>query len=138
MTKSAEQLTRTVEYILPWCILIILLFYSYINLFQHPYGFSWLTDGSINRIFVSQAITPTLEIGDQLVAVGPLSWEDFRKDLRRTFFEGVKTGEITPVVINRNGEQLTVMWSLVGFNRGAFINALASQGFLAYFFWLAG
>src|SRR5689334_2498017 len=117
MNKSAEQPPRVVEHLLPWFILIILLFYSYINLFQHPYGFSWLSDGQINRIYVRQEINPTLEIGDQLVAVGPLSWQDFRADLRRTFFEGVQPGEIRPIIVERKGQQLTVMWTLVGFNR---------------------
>jgi signal transduction histidine kinase len=58
--------------------------------------------------------------------------------LQKTFFEGVKKGEITPVLIDRHGEQITVLWRLPGFNRGEFLNALASQGFLAYFFWIAG
>ncbi len=138
MNKPAEWIKQIAEHTLPWFVLTILLFYSYILFFQHPYGFSWLTDGTINRVFVKQTTTPTLEIGDRLVQVGSLRWDAFRSDLRKTLFEGVKAGEVTPVLIDRNGEQITVLWRLPGFNRGEMLNALASQAFLAYFFWIAG
>jgi signal transduction histidine kinase len=138
MNRPAEWIKRIAEHALPWFVLTILLFYSYILFFQHPFGFSWLTDGTINRIFVKQTTSPTLEVGDRLLQVGPLSWEAFHSDLRKTFFEGVKKGQITPVLIDRNGEQITVLWRLPGFNRSEMLNALASQGFLAYFFWIAG
>ena len=138
MNKPIEQFKKIVEYTLPWLVLAILLFYSYIEFFQHPYGFTWRPDGSINFVFIKQTTTPTLMFGDRLVQVGSLSWDAFQSDLRKTLFEGVKAGEITPVTVERNGELITIPWSLPGFNRGEFLNQLASQWFLAYAFWIAG
>ena len=138
MNKPTAQIKKITEYTLPWLVLAILLFFSYIDFFQHPFGFDWLPDGSIDRIFVEQSTTPTLMVGDRLVQVGSLTWDAFEADLRRTFFEGVKPGEITPVTVERNGQTLTIPWRLPGFNRGELVNELASEWFLAYFFWLAG
>ena len=138
MNKPIEQFKKIVEYTLPWLVLGILLFYSYIEFFQHPYGFPWRPDGSINFVFIEQTTKPTLMFGDRLVQVGPLSWDAFHSDLRKTLFEGVKKGEITPVTVERNGQLITIPWSLPGFNRGEFLNQLASQWFLAYAFWIAG
>ena len=77
-------------------------------------------------------------VGDRLLQVGSLTWDAFHADLRKTFFEGVKPGEITPVTVERNGQTLTIPWRLPGFNRGELVNELASEWFLAYFFWAAG
>ena len=81
MNKPAEQFKKIVEYTLPWLVLAILLFHSYIYFFQHPYGFSWLPDGSINRVYVQQP-APTLIVGDRLMQVGSLTWNAFQSDLR--------------------------------------------------------
>ncbi len=137
MNKPAEQFKKIVEYTLPWLVLAILLFHSYIYFFQHPYGFSWLPNGSINRVYVRQP-APTLMVGDRLVQVGSLSWDAFQSDLRKTFFEGVKVGEITPVTVERSGQLITIPWNLPGFNRGELLYSLTSQWFLAYSFWIAG
>ncbi|HET7144443.1 MAG TPA: ATP-binding protein [Anaerolineales bacterium] len=138
MNKPAEQFKKMVEYTLPWLVLAILLFYSYINFFQHPFGFSWLADGSINHVFVEQTTGSTLMVGDRLVQVGSLTWDAFQSDLRKPFFEGVKTGEVTAVTVERDGQQLTIPWSLPGFNLGELFDELSSQWFLAYAFWIAG
>lgn len=138
MNKPAAQFKKIVEYALPWLVLAILFFYSYIEFFQHPFGFAWHPDGSISFVYVQQTAAPTLMVGDRIVQIGELSWDAFRSDLRKTFFEGVKTGEITAVTVERNGELITVPWSLPGFNRGEFFSQLLSQWFMAYFFWTAG
>jgi len=138
MNKPMAQIKKITEYTLPWLVLAILLFFSYIDFFQHPFGFDWLSDGSIDRVFVEQSAAPTLMVGDRLVQVGSLTWDAFHADLRKTFFEGVKPGEITPVTVERNGQTLTIPWRLPGFNHGELVNELASEWFLAYFFWFAG
>ena len=138
MNKPLAQIKKITEYALPWFVLAILLFFSYIDFFQHAFGFDWLPDGSIDRVFVGQSTTPTLMVGDRLVQVGSLTWAAFDADLRKTFFEGVKPGEITPVTVVRNGLTLTIPWRLPGFNNGELVNELASEWFLAYLFWVAG
>jgi len=138
MHKPAERLKNIFEQILPWLVLIILLFYSYINFFQHPFGFSWLSNGTINRVFVEQTGTPTLKVGDRIAQIGSLRWDAFHSDLRRPFFEGVKQGQATAIQVERNGQLITVAWILPGVNRAEQLNALANQWPIAYFFWIAG
>ncbi len=137
MNKPAEQLKKIIEYTLPWLVLAILLFYSYVDFFKHEYGFAWLSNGSIDHVFVEQP-APTLIVGDRLVQVGPLTWDAFHSDLRKMFFEGVKPGEVTPVMVERNGQTLTIQWKLPGLNSGEVWDQLRSQWFLAYAFWFAG
>lgn len=137
MDKGIDRLKKVYEYGIPWLVLAILLFYSYIDFFRHPFGFAWLQEGNIVRVFVEQP-SPTLMVGDRLVQVGSLSWEKFRADLRRTFFEDTKIGEVAPVVVERDGQIITIPWRLPGFNQGEFMDQLIAQWFLAYFFWLAG
>lgn len=136
MTFHNPLLRKILELSLPWLVLGILSFYTYAKFFQHPYGFSWGADGKVYAVFVDQpqSIMP----GDQLVQVGSLAWEEFENDLRVTLFDGVKAGEITPVVVDRNGERVTIQWKLPGTNSGEVWEQLASEWPIAYFFWLAG
>lgn len=136
MTPYNKQFRKILELSLPWLVLSILLFYTYAKFFQHPYGFSWGSDGKVYAVFVDQpqSIMP----GDQLVQVGSLAWEEFQNDLRVALFDGVKVGETVPVIVERNGERITVQWKLPGINRGEVWEQLASEWPVAYFFWLAG
>lgn len=136
MKPYNKQFRKILELSLPWLVLSILLFYTYAKFFQHPYGFSWGSDGKVYAVLVDhpQSIMP----GDQLVQVGSLAWEEFQNDLRMTLFDGVKVGETVSVIVERNGERITVQWKLPGTNSGEVWEQLASEWPIAYFFWLAG
>ena len=136
MKPYNKQFRKILELSLPWLVLSILLFYTYAKFFQHPYGFSWGSDGKVYAVFVDQ--TQSIMPGDQLVQVGSLAWEEFENDLRVTLFDGVRVGEVVPVVVERNGELVTVQWELPGTNSGEVWEQLASEWPIAYFFWLAG
>ncbi|MBI5841942.1 MAG: hypothetical protein HZB19_17780 [Chloroflexi bacterium] len=136
MNHRKEQFKKTLEYSLPWLFLALLLAYTYAKFFQHPYGFAWDPNGDVDRVFVNQE--PALMVGDHLVQVGPLDWETFHADLRRTFFENVRPGETVPITVDRNGGRLTIPWQLPGFNQGELNDQLFSEWPLAYVFWLAG
>ena len=137
MNKSAEYVEKLFEYTLPWLVLIILLIFSFAKFFRHPYGFGWEPNGKIYTIFTEQP-EPTLQVGDQLIQVGPMSWNDFHGDLRQTFFEGFKPKEIVPMVVERNGQILTVPWVIPGTNKNEVMDQLLSEWFLSYVFWSAG
>ncbi|MDD5467725.1 MAG: hypothetical protein PHS96_07945 [Anaerolineales bacterium] len=127
-----------IEQALPWLVLAILLTYTYSKFFMHPYGFRFGTQtGRIMHVFIQQP-EPTLRVGDQLVQVGPVRWEDFYADLRVTFFKGAKPGDVVPVVVVRNDQTLTIPWTYPGLNPGDFYDQLPSEWVLAYFFWIAG
>ncbi len=137
MDQRQKYFRKTIRYGLPWLVLAFLLSCSYAKFFQHPYGFRWDQNGIIDVVFVQQP-SPTLMVGDQLVQIGSLSWDQFHADLRKTFFDGVKIGQVVAVTVARNGRVLTVPWILPGMNLGEVRDQLFSEWFLAYFFWAAG
>jgi len=137
MKSPSEQFKKIVEFTIPWLVLAILLTYSYTKFFQHPYGFRWRSTGIVEYLFVHPD-PPTLQVGDQLIQVGPLRWADFNVDLRRTFFDGAKAGDIIPIVVERGGQTLTIPWTFPGLNSGDFYDQLPSEWIIAYFFWFAG
>jgi signal transduction histidine kinase len=137
MKSNDERFNKIVEFAIPWLVLAILLTYSYTKFFQHPYGFRWRSNGIVDNLFVYPK-PPTLQLADKLMQVGPVLWADFNSDLRKTFFDGARTGDIVPIVVERGGQNLTIPWTYPGFNLGDFYDQLISEWILAYFFWIAG
>ena len=137
MNKPEERFRMIVEFALPWFVLAVLLIYTYVSLFEHTCGFDWETNGQVYEVYVNQP-APDIKVGDQLVKVGSLTWDEFHNDLRKTFFDGVKKGQVVPVVVQRGGQLITVQWILPGSNRGELLAQVFSEWFLAYIFWMAG
>ena len=137
--KTRSVLWSIIEQVLPWLVLAILLFYTHAKFYGHPYGIRWSgPEGTIIYVFDRQP-DPTLKVGDQIVQIGDTTWEQFRTDLRKTFFNGVKPGEIVQIVVERNGREETIDWVYpAGPTRDELLDQLFSEWFLAYFFWLAG
>jgi len=125
-------------YALPWLVLVTLLAFTYAKFFGHSYGFRFdPATGEILLVFVQQP-EPTLMIGDQLVQVGSVRWDDFAADLRKTLFAGAKPGDVVSVLVEREGRIVEVPWYYPGFNLDEFRDQVVSEWWLAYFFWLAG
>jgi len=137
MNMQKNRLWLIIEWVVPWFVLTILLFYTYAKFFGHPYGFRWDLTGTTIYVFDKQP-EPTLRVGDRIIQIGSLPWEDFQADLRKTFFEGHKPGDVVPVVIERDGQTLNISWRLPSFTRDEFLDQLYSEWGMAYFFWLAG
>lgn len=126
------------EHALPWLFLLILLTYSYAKFFAHPYGFRWdVSTGVLFHVFDDQP-EPTLQVDDRIIQVGIVRWEDFEADLQKTFFQGASPGDVIPIVVERDGQVLTIHWVYPGFNPGEFLEQLISEWWLAYIFWLGG
>ena len=137
MNTRKSALWLVIEQVIPWFVLAILLFYTYAKFFGHPYGFRWDSSGIIIYVFDKQSET-TLKEGDKIIQIGPLRWDEFRADLRKTFFEGYRPGDVVPIVIERDGQTLDISWSFPDFNRDEFLDQFFSEWGMAYFFWLAG
>jgi signal transduction histidine kinase len=137
MKSPMERFKKVVEFTVPWLVLAILLTYSYSKFFLHTYGFRWQSTGNVEYLFVYPN-PPTLQVGDKLVQVGQVRFVDFNADLRKTFFDGARTGDIIPIVVERGGQTLTIPWTYPGLNSGDFNDQLPSEWIIAYFFWLAG
>ena len=138
MNIDRKSYQRIVEHTLPWLVLAILLIYTFAKFFGHPYGFRFdPSTGEVLFVFVEQH-EPTLMVGDRLLQVGTVRWEDFTSDLRKSFFEGVKPGEIVPIKVERDDQTLTIPWTYPGINPEETKDQLLSEWWLVYFFWLAG
>jgi PAS domain S-box-containing protein len=76
-------------------------------------------------------------VGDQLVAIGDLTYEAYRDDRRRVPFDGYGPGDSVPVTVLRNGQQRTVHWPMPAVTN---VNRLSGlSGLLFYLpFWMAG
>ena len=125
MNAQKNSLWLIMAQVMPWFVLAILLFYTYAKFFGHPYGFRWDSSGMIIYVFDKQP-EPTLREGDRIIQIGPLHWDEFRIDLRKTFFEGVKPTDVVPIVVERNGETLIVPWTYPGFNQSEFLERTVS------------
>jgi signal transduction histidine kinase len=131
---------RLVENILPWFVLAILLIYTYARIVLVPYaGFqSEPSKGQIGQVFVQAAPGADLQVGDQLLQIGPVSFEDYKKDLRLTLFDGVQPKQVVPIVVLRDGQKLTISWVFPGFHWEELRSRLINIWWLAYFFWFFG
>ena len=124
---------------MPWLALAILLFFTYAKFFGHPYGFRWdAATGLITHVFRQQP-EPTLKVGDRILQIGDVTWQQFESDLLTTFFDGVQPGDTVPILLDRAGRSVEIDWVYPpGPAREEFLDQLISEWFFAYFFWIAG
>jgi signal transduction histidine kinase len=121
-------------------VLLILVLFTYGILFKAPYsGFYFSTgEGRVVDIFVPQQQEQSLQLGDILVKIGDVPWEDYKRDARVSFFENNKPGDIVDIVVMRNGEELTIPWKLPGLTEKQFSARFFNIWGLAYIFWFFG
>lgn len=130
------------ERLLPWFVLLVLLFYTHTAFFRVPYpGFRWQSsDDRVTELYVapSPQSQQTLQEGDRLLAIDSVRLSDFDARLRQTLFTGVQAGDVIALEVERNGERFTIPWTYSGPTRAAVLERLNSEWALCYIFWLAG
>jgi signal transduction histidine kinase len=120
-------------------VLLILLVYTHAKFFEHSYiGFRVDATGAIFFLFDDDQPEPTLELGDRLIQVDSVRWEDYRADLRLPIFRGIEAGQVVTLLIERDGAVMTIPWVATGPNINEILDLVVNEGWLAYFFWLAG
>jgi hypothetical protein len=84
-------------------VLFILLVFTYGIFVRTPYmGFLFNPpDGKILSVYVADSNLHTLQTGDTLIQVGPISWHDFYEDHRQDLFEGLRPGDIVNITVQR-------------------------------------
>lgn len=138
MNLQRNLLLSIIEKTLPLLITLILLFYTYAKFFEHPYGIRWRSStGVILHVFVEQP-EPTLHENDRIVQIRDVTWEEYSRDLQRTFFDGARPGDIVPIIVQRDGGMINISWTYPGFNWNEFLEQLYSEWVLSYVLWLAG
>ena len=127
-----SRLTKT----LPWLVLAVLALFTYARIFQAPYfGFRYSTTGEIIELYVSD---PSLQIGDKLEQIGPVSWAEFEANPLQTWPDGERPGTVIQLQVKREGQVQTIPWELPGITSEEFIQRINGEWWLPYVFWLAG
>lgn len=138
MQKDFLHRWNITEISLSLSVLFVLLFYTYGILLHVPYtGFVYdPNDAKILGVYTGD--DPALKIGDRLVRIGDLSWEEFHENNRLVFFENAKPGDIVEIVIQREGKELTIPWQVAGFTQREFSYRFFNIWLLAYVYWIFG
>lgn len=139
MKRISSSRNSLIEALLATAVLIILLVYTYARFFVEPNaGFDFDMNGYVVRVYVQGNLEEPLAVGDRLVRVGSVSWEDFQSDYNVTLFQGAQRGQVVPMLIDRNGTQIPIPWTYPGPSAAQNANRALSAFWLGYFFWLMG
>ncbi len=139
MRSVHGSVAKIAERSLSGAILALILAYTYARYFQIPYiGFSLGGDGVVSDVFVQGDPAHALQIGDRVISVGPIGFAQFQADYRASLFDGEQTGQNVPIVVERDGRELTVDWRFPGLNPSELQARLFSATWLSFFFWIAG
>lgn len=137
MSRSVPSQGTFVERFTPWLVLALLLLLSYAFFFQAPYlGFRYSGEGEIVEVYPQQS---DLRAGDQIVSIGPITWETFSADLTQGWLEaGQGVGDDVVVRITRDGQEQEIVWTLPGATADEITQRINSQWWIGYILWLAG
>jgi len=121
-------------------VLLICLFYTYAIVFVVPYpGIGFDSRWVVRSVEPCKAGSECIQVGDQLVTIGGLTYDKFSRDRRRMLFDGYSSpGDIMPITLIRDGKELTVNWRMVGPTYASRLSRLSGSLFIYLPFWLAG
>lgn len=138
MHKNIPQRWQATELSYSALVLVLLLWFTYGIFVRAPYIGLYFnpTDGRILQIFTPSA--SSLQLGDILTKVGDVSRLDYSKNTKQGLFDDVKDGETVDIIVNRNGQEITVPWKIPGFNQAEFYSRFFNVWWLAYIFWFFG
>jgi len=139
MVYRSQYRWRITEIPLSLLVLVILLGFTVGIFVRIPYtGFYFdPNSGVILDVYIPD--NSSLQSGDVLVRVGDIPFNDFAEDSTRPLFaNGIKTGDVIPMLVNRAGNEILVDWELPGFNLIEFRGRILNIYWLAYIFWFFG
>lgn len=126
--------------VLSWSVFLFLLLYSYAFFFRLPYFGFELNSATreVTDIFSHRAETGNLLLGDRIVQIDAIRWEDFERNLTLTIPAG-NTGDKVSLLVQRGEELVQVSWILPDLREARLFRERAfSQWWLPYVFWSAG
>jgi PAS domain S-box-containing protein len=144
-TNTHRSKTEWLFVLISVCVLAVCLYYAFARAFLAP------NPGvTINTGWVVTYVDPCdshpgwcetnpgrLEVGDQLVRIGDLTYDHYRRDRRIVPFAGYAPGESVPVTLRRDGQERTAHWEMPVPTAGDRLTGLAGLLF-SLPFWAAG
>jgi signal transduction histidine kinase len=140
MKQSHPRLWRLAELLIPVFVLGLLVRFTYGFFFEVPYSGFYFNpnDGRIVEIFEPVDSQPTLQVGDQLKQIGTVSWEAYHADRRLKFFENMLPGQVVQIIVERNGQQITIPWRFPASKQREFLFRFLNTWWLAFIFFFIG
>jgi signal transduction histidine kinase len=139
MINRPQRWNQWAEILLAWVILLVLLFYTYLEIVQIPYiGFNLTTsNGMVTDVFVNYS-NYDLQPGDVLISVNDVVVIEANRDLRSSLFPLDLGEEPLRLQVQRADEVENIEWPVPGFNRTEFLARIINTWWLGFFFWVAG
>ncbi|MBL7164125.1 MAG: GAF domain-containing sensor histidine kinase [Anaerolineales bacterium] len=151
MSAQSDRLLYRLDWPLVAISVLVLLgclFYAFAYAFLSPYSGITLDTGDagwiVNHIDPCNAHPGwcstdqgNLQLGDQLIAIGNLTFEEYRQDRRRVRFGGYNPGDSVPITLIDNGERRIIHWIMPTVTPANRFERLGSLLFCLPF-WLAG
>lgn len=142
MIKSSKIRYHPLELLSIILVFGIIFFYTYAFFVLTPYlGFNFSTpSGSISELFIQSSLSEPLEPGDKIVSVGSMRWIDYLRRDADLPFSLYQPGDLLTLSISREGQIITILWQMPGFNQPEIMSRIASLPWLIlpYLFWLLG
>ncbi len=127
-------------------VLLLCLFYTYAGVVWAPYpGMDLESD------WVVRSLTPcatnlawcaanrnALQVGDQLLVIGSLTYEEYWRDRTQIPFGGYQAGDTVPITFRRGSEERTIEWQMLGPTLSKQLRRLLRSVLLFGPFWIAG
>ncbi|HEX9013414.1 MAG TPA: hypothetical protein VF813_07855, partial [Anaerolineaceae bacterium] len=132
---------RRSELLIPPLVFIIIAGFAYAYFFREPYlGFTINpASGEVAQLYVVQTFPGNhLKVGDILVSIGGVSYQETRANLHTPAFSHLSRGSILPLIINRGGQPLAVRWIIPGASQDEVRYRIFNTWWLAIIFWLFG
>ncbi len=93
--------------LLPWLMLAVLAYYIYLEIFAAPYiGFNF--NPSSATLIEVHLPHPSLAVGDELVAVGPVEMAVWQQHLRMPLFPPLQPGDPLALLVRHEGKTVAV------------------------------
>jgi hypothetical protein len=90
------------------------------------------------EVFESSTGSNPIRTGDQIIQIGAMKFDDFQRDAWMPLFSGLKPGDTVPIRILRDGQEMTVSYTMPVPGGQEFFQRMNTQWPLAFVFWLAG
>jgi signal transduction histidine kinase len=126
------------DLLLPWLVLLVLGYYTYLEIAAPYIGFSFSATSAIVQDVFANHSSFDLQIGHQLVAVGARPMDEWQQRLRLHLLPPLKPGDLLDLQVRHEQGVAHVVWPVPGLTPGELADRLLNVWWLGVAFWLAG
>ncbi|MCP4139159.1 MAG: hypothetical protein GY755_02520 [Chloroflexi bacterium] len=138
MTRSnSTKWQITIERILLWFVLSVLIIFTYAKFVAIPYiGFGFL-NGEVTDVFTLSG-DKAIQVGDRIISVDQVLVEEFLENTHLAIFSGLHKGDIVSLVLEQGEEIIEIEWIVPGIDRIQLLERFNDIWWFPYVFFVAG